>query len=599
MMLGFDRILILLTMLAGLVLPNPIGVPPLPEDPRLLGCAPADSLAYVQWFGTAEAHPRSPNQTEQLAAEPEVRSFVAAIVDLLAGASSGLTARGVPELVGFLLRRPGCAFVTTEEDSPMPTGYGLVVDLGTQAESVAARVGEIIGSMQSSDARRTVEGVEYHILEAGGVDAGWAVHDGHLVFAYGPKSMRSAALGFANAHGLADNPRFAAARRHVAVARPSLRTFVDVGVLFELLGRVERDAPAVLAALGFDSIQAYCAESGLEGEGHVVRALLSTGERRGLLALFDGEVLTPSTLALVPADATLAGVARLDAARALRLVFDAFDEIEPRDARAAERWIDESVDRLFDLDLRDDLLAHLGDEWAVWSSPSEGSVLMLGACACVTLDDAAAFKKSFDQLVTRLDAMLPDGESGRHGAFVSLEVLDHEGSRIHWLDVADGDLPFAPAFCVHGGKFWFATFPQVLKAANSRPAGAPTLADISELPADAAWHIHVDARSLLTTCYAPLLMLARAATAELRQEGLRVDFAAVPRLGSIAAHLGAETISLENHEAGLRVTSRGTIPHADPALALAGPLILRGLAVRAAALRQFEVRREADEKARR
>src|SRR5690606_34333948 len=103
------------------------------------------------------------------------------------------------------------------------------------------------------------------------------------------------------------------------------------------------------------------AESGFEGEGHVSRALLSTGERRGLLALFDGEALTESALALVPADATLAGVARFDAARAMRLVFDALGGIEPRDAREAEQWIEGTIDRWFDLDLRDDLLAHLGD----------------------------------------------------------------------------------------------------------------------------------------------------------------------------------------------------------------------------------------------
>ena len=49
----------------------PLGVPPLPEDPRLANVAPEECLAYFASGGMAKPQASSPNQTEQLFAEPE------------------------------------------------------------------------------------------------------------------------------------------------------------------------------------------------------------------------------------------------------------------------------------------------------------------------------------------------------------------------------------------------------------------------------------------------------------------------------------------------------------------------------------------------
>jgi DNA-binding beta-propeller fold protein YncE len=53
----------------------PFGVPPAPEDPVLARVAPEDCLGYASWAGVAAPDPKSPNQTEQLLAEPEVQNF--------------------------------------------------------------------------------------------------------------------------------------------------------------------------------------------------------------------------------------------------------------------------------------------------------------------------------------------------------------------------------------------------------------------------------------------------------------------------------------------------------------------------------------------
>src|SRR5690606_9152854 len=145
---------------------------------------------------------------------------------------------------------------------------------------IAERARALIPSETRSDERKTLEGGEFHLLEAGGVLTGTTVHGEHLGFAFGPVAIGASAAGFGSAPGLAANPRFAAAHGKVAVARPSIRTFADFGALLEL--RAGGDTALLLRALELTANAAYCAESGLEADGYVSRALLAVDERHGL-----------------------------------------------------------------------------------------------------------------------------------------------------------------------------------------------------------------------------------------------------------------------------------------------------------------------------
>ncbi len=65
----------LLPVLGGFGLP--LGVPPMPETPVLAKIAPEQCLFYLSSAGMATPDPKSPNQTEQLLAEPELQKIEA------------------------------------------------------------------------------------------------------------------------------------------------------------------------------------------------------------------------------------------------------------------------------------------------------------------------------------------------------------------------------------------------------------------------------------------------------------------------------------------------------------------------------------------
>jgi hypothetical protein len=63
----------------------PFGVPPTPDDPVMGRVAPEQCLFYLSWAGTASPDPKSPNQTEQLLAEPEVQNLLQQLGKALGG----------------------------------------------------------------------------------------------------------------------------------------------------------------------------------------------------------------------------------------------------------------------------------------------------------------------------------------------------------------------------------------------------------------------------------------------------------------------------------------------------------------------------------
>ena len=74
----FLQWLTVLTVTGGGMGP-PLGIPPAAQDPVMERVAPEQCLFYASWTGAATADPNSRNQTEQLAAEPEVKNFTGQI----------------------------------------------------------------------------------------------------------------------------------------------------------------------------------------------------------------------------------------------------------------------------------------------------------------------------------------------------------------------------------------------------------------------------------------------------------------------------------------------------------------------------------------
>jgi len=125
----------------------PLGVPPTSDDPVLASALPEKCLLSVSWAGTASPDAKSPNQTEQLLAEPEVQNFLTQIDRLARYALQGGLKAGQKDdptspIPGNALRsivmHPGVIFVSSIKSTGKPDFTeiegGMVFSLGSDAK---------------------------------------------------------------------------------------------------------------------------------------------------------------------------------------------------------------------------------------------------------------------------------------------------------------------------------------------------------------------------------------------------------------------------------------------------------------------------------
>ena len=183
-------------------------------------------------------------------------------------------------------------------------------------------------------------------------------------------------------------------RKQLPVARPSMVTYLNVKTAideFAPLGGPQ--VRPVLEALGLANVTSVVSVTGLDDTAVLGRTLLAIdGEPQGLFRLATEKPLTPADLKPIPADATFALAARLDADKLLEAVLAAAEKIEPRARQKIEGGI-EQLPRDFGLDvsIRNDLLRSLGDTWCIYNSPGEGGLFLNGFTAVVQMKDAKRF----------------------------------------------------------------------------------------------------------------------------------------------------------------------------------------------------------------
>ena len=92
----------------------------------------------------------------------------------------------------------------------------------------------------------------------------------------------------------------------------------------------------------------------------------------------------------------------------------------------------------------------------------------------VKVKDRARLKKTIDRLTERAQMELSRG--GRRGGAMIRE-LRVAGQTIHFLSVADDDMPFAPAWCLTDDALVIGLMPQTVKAFLRRDQDEKTPAD--------------------------------------------------------------------------------------------------------------------------
>ena len=316
--------------------------------------------------------------------------------------------------------------------------------------------------------------------------------------------------------------------------------------------------------------------SGLNGADVVTRTILPIeGQPRGVLLPVAGRGLQREDLAVIPRDATLALVARLDVQKTLDAIVppgkkpDAEANPKPHKSDDNDPFADDEGRP--SPTIPPGVFKSLGDCWCLYNSPKEGGIVLTGLTGVVPINDRKQFSKDYEALKRFITQNLPLEDALGNGQRV--RRFPFAGGDIHYANL--GEIGLAPAWWAGEKQFVFALAPQNVKAFLTRLPQTSSLADVPEVAAELSGKEsllaigYLDAPRVFETVY-PLLMIA--APSYLGASGMsegRRDISVFPSLPSVSRHLRPGLATLRRTNSGLELTSRGSMP----GFGLAGPVM--------------------------
>ncbi len=257
------------------------------------------------------------------------------------------------------------------------------------------------------------------LLQPLDAEASWWSEGGDLVFAQDPDSVLATLDG--KQENAAAHPVRQALFKDANGFGPVAAGFIDLGGLPPL--------PPEAVALGLNGLKRFELRWGFQDDAIMtVLDFVAPAPRRGVLALVDQPTFEINTLPSLPAGLSGFTVLSVDFAKTYDQVVDLVKQADPQGA-ARVSGIEELARRQFGLDLRKDLIRHLGPKVAFYSEASDAApggnpaiVLMqqfAGYTLSAQVDDQAALGAALERLVNGMNELLRlQGEAARRNAAV-------------------------------------------------------------------------------------------------------------------------------------------------------------------------------------
>ncbi len=283
--------------------------------------------------------------------------------------------------------------------------------------------------------------------------------------------------------------------------------------------------------------------------------------------------LTAKDLAPIPQDATVALAARVDLDRGFTHALEIAEHIKPGSGAEVETGLQQAKQAL-NVDLRGDLVKSLGDNWIVYSAPSEGGLAITGLTAIVSVRDSQKLRHAEEQLLTDAQRMIQQGPDSARGITFN-ETKSQGGEVIHVVNLAEG-APFSPAWCITEKELIVSLSPQTIKAHLSRAADAASLAEapaVKRQLADGGATVlaYVDTEALAKLLY-PVAEMGYTSLANAAQrEGVALSSADFPASTAILPHLRPQVTVIRPSADGIFVQTESTAPTGGVMLAATVP----------------------------
>lgn len=551
-----------------LCLSFPFGMPPGPADPALARVAPADAVFYANWSGTATPDPNSKNRAERFLANPEIRHVQSEAFQRLAekfgedwgpGSPKSEEERstvaqlkeGFSALAHALFTQPGACYLAAPESgseaekASIPRA-ALIFRLG-EARDHAVRCLAQRGKL-NAETKQAGEGEKLEYQEG---FLRIAVRNDYLVVTVGGEAPDTLIERMAG-----PQPDWIATiAEQLPVERPSLMVRFNLPQLGRWVeqasknenssenppGDQQKPDPVIADLIALSrQLGALTVVTGLDGEEFVAHAFLELeASTASPVAAATPQPLRTADLATIPADATVAFVARLDPNLLLQTL-DSLQQTSPDYAQSEAKvfgslgqdaaqaslrliarfltnfswgWailVNSAADEVTAPELQlapniyREILASAGDTWCGYSSPEEGVLLLTGATFSVSVREHDRLARALEQLAAwgekpreELASAEADSQPKKDNdtTLTAKDKPDKEKKRALWAirksRFADHDIYYVVnseatslraittlCWCLTDRALLCSSSPQQLKACLLREANAPSLAEV-------------------------------------------------------------------------------------------------------------------------
>jgi len=571
-------------LFAGGALGLPISVPPLPPDPVIERSAAEECLFHMAARGMAEPSAASGNLTERLVADEKLRRFVRDLAGRLVAAFNKAPGMTGPDgdamdravrLLEAVLTRPASLTVSSlsidPAAGPPAIEASLIVNCGEQADALAAAIAGLVGevSEEMPEPMRPkpvkIDGREWSRIELPvGGPVTWGFGGRYFILTVGGESIEHLLGRIADKAAKPPAWRVEMEKR-MPRERLATLTYLDAAAVL----RVARDLqklggpalpPGMLEATGLARIETVEAVTGLTAEAFSASLRLDfDGEPQGIFASPQGGI-GQAALRAVPRDAVMAQLWKLDLAKTAVAGIDLAGRLDPAAGAAARQEI-ERLGATLGIDVLNDLLQPLGDEWSFFILPGGGLIPSLALE--VSVDDRAAFQKAHDRLLAKALAAA-GGDS-----VVTLRTSEYDGHVLYGLKAGGPmPLPVSPTWCLTENRLLVTALPQLMKTLLGRKAedaGLDAVPEVKRATAAAgqAWIGYLEPSSLISPLFELYEVGAPAVEAGLAQQRIDLRMPELPAASDLAAYVRPSVSvvrRVQGSDGGILIESTATLP---------------------------------------
>ncbi|HET6248933.1 MAG TPA: DUF3352 domain-containing protein [Tepidisphaeraceae bacterium] len=441
---------------------------------------PADTTLYIGWSGADASVPGFKGSNfETILNSSNMRAvvddFLPRALDRAAREDKDVeeAVQVLKTVVGPLSRHPfAFAFVGMEIDPKTGPKPKLVIlsQAGNEAAALKAKVDDLL--KQAGPAPFPVAAIQ-----SGDVLA--------LVIGY---DKPESAIPAAGAASLATDPEFTKTLSQ-AGKNGALTVYANIDKVLAVVDMGMGMAPPEIKAnwekardtLGLKGAHHAILTAGFEGKEWATQAFLDApAPRTGMLAAMMNGPLSKDIFNAIPSTASTAGAGHFNLNGFLETIRTVAGMIEPNSVAEFDQALGQA-NQAVGFDIRKDLLANLGDEWAFYSDPTVAGNGIVSLTIVNHLKDPAAVEANLTKLEDFANRSIAEEmKKEKDAPTIAVRRLKWGGIEVHYLP-----LPLvAPSWAITNGNLYFSFYPETTVAAARRTPGKDK--SITDSPAFAA-----------------------------------------------------------------------------------------------------------------